>query len=998
MTDPRRRERTFSHGYPPRGPRVPEEYGGYDSYRPGDLSLPREHPRPRATAGDYFEPYSPSLKSPSLKWESEEFKSRDRHKSVTSKTGGALSETSTIASNDSRPQPRRSNSTSSANKSGMIKSLSEIPPKGPRSQSKDKAKLGNNDGNSSGMDLDSPSPTRLTKPSKVETLRIDAQAKKFKQILEDGRSNPSSPKPPTAYMGPLQRGAGDSGLASPAMSSGNATPGSAAVIDVPNPNLGTTHFSASTTKNRTPVTFAIPLVPVNGAVDHLSSDTSDTQKLLISQFSTFTQSVSEIASITVQRDLSRTAVERKEKEYERWQLHGGDFSALSEEQGRELQHRKAITAQLDQKLKRCEQNRNHAVKAIVSSILVTGTTQASPPAESDSSKVQKFEEELAEVKHEIQSLKASKELTQGTRRERRSSDAESRWTLLGTDLDRIRSSIQTARTDLGLWRGIQEDVIHMKNQILTLESRDLQPSSSVKDDIAGLRQENNVTKTLHQSLKDLITRENDAEPGFLQQLQLQKREAEETQQHISRMEEKIGSLSDTTTTHSLRIESLEASKTSEQLIEMNTQAHEESDKVTGELLRLRREQEEKDDLVGQEVERLDKVIISLQNNLEEAAKNFENKFNIVETTNTTLSRRITAQESKSSDHTRQPQLNGVPNTNINWVDLGTVAPQTQIPQQKQILDEHNNRLIACETVLRNLQSRYDNLSTADLAKSMVHQMQTMYPYPVTVYNQIEQLARSYALSLQSLASLSADVGKLSQRLDTTVVSSKSNLVSNASAVNTGTEKSPGSQQLMLFDDRVKSLSANLEEKIPRLEDSLKLLTDRVEGDSSKLQAIANTIDVAKRQYETTVESLKSSISRLETETGQKAGSADVEAMRERMSLDNSAIMNRLAEKEEITVKDLASLHGQMILVNHRLGIDQQELDHEDNQQDSSEEQIVVATHKASSKTQKLETSDSDDDNIGIAKNSGRSMLTRKRTGKRRRSESDDSEYGLGRRR
>ncbi|MCJ1284271.1 hypothetical protein MMC26_003602 [Xylographa opegraphella] len=797
-------------------------------------------------------------------------------------------------------------------------------------------------------------------------------------------------------MGPLQRGTGDSGLASPAMSSGIVTLRSAAIIDMPKPIPGTDHPSASTTTNRASVTFAVPFAPVNSAASHSSVDATDTQKLLVWQFSNFAQSVSEIASVTVQRDLSRTTVDRKEKEYERWQVHGGDFSALSEEQSRDLQHRKTITAQLDQKLERCEQDRNHAVKAIVSSILVTGNTQASSLVESKSTKIEDFEEQLAKVKHEIQSLKAPKELAEGPPRESHSSDAKSRWTLLGSDLDRIRSSIQAARADLGLWRSIKEDVTHMKNQILTLESRSLQLSSTMKDSMANLHQENNAIKNLHQSLKDVVTKEQDAKAGLLQQLQRHEREAEEAQQHISRIEEKIGSLSDTCTTFGLRIKSLEASNDSEQLVEMSTQAKKESDRVNSELSRLRREQEEKDDLVGQEVERLDKAMISLENKLEEAAKKLETKFDLMEATNTTLSRRITAQESKPIDHTRQPPLSGVHST--NWTGFDTVASQTQIPHQKHVLDEYNNRLIACETVLGNLQSRYDNLSTADLAKSMVHQMQTMYPYPVTVFNQIEQLSRSYALSLQSLASLSADIGKLSQRLDATVGSSMSNLISNGSVMNNNTQTPPESQQLMLFNDRLKNLSADVEEKFPRLEHSLKLLTDRVEGDSNKVQAIAGTIDVAKRQYETTVESLKSNILRLENETAQKAGSADVVAMRVKMDIDNVEIQSRLAEKKEITVKELALLHGQMTLVNQRLGISQQKVDLDDTHQDSSEESIVVAARKANSSVQKVEMSDSEDEDIPLAHRSGSGLHKGKRTRKRRRSESDDADYELGRRR
>ena len=774
------------------------------------------------------------------------------------------------------------------------------------------------------------------------------------------------------------------------MSSGNVTPRSAAVVDAPKSNLSTTQFSASITSNRTPVISAVPVAPGNSAADHPINDTSDTQKLLMSQFSSFTQSVSEIASITVQRDLSRTAIERKEKEFERWQVHGGDFSALSEEQSRELQYRKAITAQLDHKLKRCEQDRNHAVKAIVSSILVTGTSQAASTLESDSTKVQNLEGQLAELKHEIESLKASKELTQVARRERQSSETESRWTLLGTDLDRIRSSIQTARTDLGLWKGIQEDVTQMKDRILALESRDFPLPSFLAKEIADLHQESNTMKNIHQALNDVVRRENDAEPGLLQQLQLQKREIEKTQQHTSKIEETVGDLSDTSTTHNLRIESLEAFNSPEKLAAITVQAHEESDRVNSELLRLRKEQEEKDDLVGQEVERLDKAMHSLHDSIEETAKNFENKFGLVQATNTTLSKRVTLQESRPSSHTGQPQANGASTT--NWIDQGILLLQTQIPYQKQVLEEHNNRLIVCETVLKNLQTRYDNLSTADLAKSMVHQMQTMYPYPVTVFNQIEQLARSYALSLQSLASLSADVGKLSQRLDTTVVSSNSSLPSNGSAVTNDTEKLPSDQQLVLFDDRLKKLSLDWEEKFPRLEQALKLLTDRVEGDSSKLQAIANTIDVAKRQYEITVESLKSNISSLETETAQKFGSADVQALREKLNLDNAVILNRLSEKEEVTVKDLASLHGQMTLVNHRLGISPLEVDQEDTQEDSSEEPIVVASYRATTSGQKLEMSDSEEDDIPLARSSNKNQHKEKWTRKRRRSKTDDADY------
>ena len=799
-------------------------------------------------------------------------------------------------------------------------------------------------------------------------------------------------------MGPLKRGAGDSGLASPAMSSGNATPRSSAVMEISNPNLGTTRSSVLIPTDRVPSTFAILSASMSG--DDSKYGTSDAEILLTNQFSCFTQSISEIASITIQRDLSKATVERKEKEYEKWQVHGGDFSALSEEQDKELQHRKAVTAQLDQKLKRCEENRDHAVKAIVSSVLVCRDIKSVPLVEFDSTKGQKFEEQLAEFKHEIQALKSAKELADSNQRERRSSDAQSdsRWTLLGTDLDRIRTSIQSARTDLGLWKSIQEDVAHMKTGITSLESQQLQLKSlkSIEDGIANLRRENSALKNSYQALKDTFVREDDLDPGLLQQLELRKRETEEVQQRISKLEEQIDCQSNSTTTQNSRIESLESRRTSEGMNALTAQAREEAKRVDGELLRLRKEQEEKDDLVGQEVERLDKVITSLQNNLEETTKNVGERVNTVETTSIALDRRITAQESRSSDLPQQALMNGV--NSSNWYNVGTMELQTQAQGQNKVLEEHNSRLVVCETVIRDLQSRYDNLSTADLAKSMVHQMQTMYPYPAAVFAQIEQLGRSYALSLQSLGNLSTEVGKLSQRLNTLVVPSNSNVISNGTVVNNTLEKPLESHHPTLLEERLKRISTDLEEKITHFDSSLKLLTDKVEADSGAIQAIANTIDVAKRQYETTVESLKSNMSKLESVTTQKASGADVEATLKKIDLDNVAILTRLRETEDITVKDLASLHGQMTMVKHRLGITQQESNQGQPQKGISEEAIVVLPRKGPSSVQKLELSDSEDDDRPLVKSLERSKPTKKRTAKRRRSHSNFSDYERGHRR
>ena len=187
MTNPHRKERTFSHDYPPRGPRFTEERGHYDSYRPGETSLSREQPRRRSSTKDYSEPYSPSLK-----WESDEFKSRDRHKSMAFKTGYNLSETLPITPSDSRLEQRRSESISSIKLLGMAKPIPEIPLDDPSFHSKDNIKPRGADIDSSTMDIDDRSPTHLPQPSKVETLRIDLQAERFPDSPEDGRSHPTS--------------------------------------------------------------------------------------------------------------------------------------------------------------------------------------------------------------------------------------------------------------------------------------------------------------------------------------------------------------------------------------------------------------------------------------------------------------------------------------------------------------------------------------------------------------------------------------------------------------------------------------------------------------------------------------------------------------------------------------------------------------------------------------------------------------------------------------
>lgn len=839
---------------------------------------------------------------------------------------------------------------------------------------------------------------------------------------------------PTADMGSHQVNQDDSGLASPVASSGNATPQSA-VIDTSLANLNGSYTSIRT--SRTPVSFAMPALPSNGSSGQAKEGPTEAQRLLITQLSQFTQSVSEIASATIQHDQAHATIKHKEQEYSRWQTYSGDFSSLVEEQMKELKRRKATASQLDEKLKRFEEAKDGAVKAMVSSILTVGVGHTIPRPEDRSKEVKSLQDDVRELKADLKSLTA---LAKSSKKEySRFKNDEDRWIRLEAEMEKLRKSVDGCATQSRHWNTLQADSSVLKKQLSSIEnqvaswdgqittreepvaaqslialqveignlSAQLETLVSTKLDIGDLQQKTNTLSIQQKLLGDEISREHETEPGLLQQSKLDKLQIVELRDNLSRLEKLLSSHSQVIVVQTAQIGTLQSleEKVAKDLGSLTTVVQDALVEVKTGLEAQQAEQKKNDLRVGQDIERLDKALSALQKDTEEAKESLLNAVELVTSNHSKIEKQLAAQLTQRQD---QAHVNVVHSAEWlrerNMAGLFTsnelISNAVNTPP-KNLSEDYNGRLIACETVLGNLQSRFDNLSTADLAKNMVHQMQTIYPYPANVFQQLDQITRIQRTTSQQIAHISANVDNANRRLDAVAASTLS--VSTASDTSApGTSRPAENNSDTRLEEKLLTICKELEGKIGGERQSLEALRGLLETNTNRINEISAIIDVAKSRYEETVGDLRTETSALRELAASKVNKSEATAMEESLHSKIADTRKRIVEMEDAHIEELAGLRGQLIGLQNYVRMPPQhtgKLNTAD--EDVSDVPIVVAKTKAPiTKTmeppadteESSEDDDDDDDDLDDC------QTKPKARGKRRRISSGDSEYEISPRR
>ena len=745
--------------------------------------------------------------------------------------------------------------------------------------------------------------------------------------------------------------------------------------------------------------------------------------MLVKNLYDFSQSVTELASVTIRRDTAKATMKKKEKEYERWRSQHGDYTSLAEEQEKEVDKLKETIQRLDEKLKKVGQTRDEALNVMARTILSASNGITISEDSPDNAKIKSLETEIKEIKAQLVAFKIST----GSLK-----DYESRLKANEASVDQmdrempnnhlsLKSQVGTIRLDLFQ---LSTQANQNKSRIISLENNIGRSeisqaangkTSTLAEEIRDLRRQIEPLHTLRRdfdeidarigtlssSVQALSNRDSDAHQAVqypdqetrIAELQNQslnmKTELDFQVKRIAAQESRIISLA-----------SVDQAKVSQVIESPLPIVGERLAEVARELAQLKKDQESKDDLVAKEVERVDQSIAAMQNSLSEMHTKVNLVTELAESQN---------HDSLTSSKPVDPVVNGVnalpPRTNglgPNGHDPVTKAQESH-PGQAELLADYNGRLIVCETVLKSLQHRFDNLNTADLARNMAHQMANMYPYPANVLGQLDQISRNYSLLAPALSHLETTVAAIIRRLEKTPGS-----MPQSPAAVSSPAVPPGRTE-------------NSEKTIISFGTQLGALSKEVTENSQELKDISSSIDVAKRQYQNTVEALKSEIATLkETMNSETAAIRDIATKRVGEESDNlekvfadvkplvdiqiETINNKFKEKEEEIMHELASLNGKIEFVKIRFEFADQELRRAGILHDKSGADGMHDRHASAEKTAsptisvvtrrdgESEFEEEEDDDVLRQPSLGKSILSkRKREIQRRRKDSSDSD-------
>ena len=810
----------------------------------------------------------------------------------------------------------------------------------------------------------------------------------------------------------------------------------------PTPHEGSALTSASHSGNVTPQNASMELDTLpSGHIQSsrkLATGNNDSEKDAIAKLSKnlaiFAQNVTETASATILRDMARARIIKAEMENKKWESLRVDYTSLAEEQAKAVKNLKETADRVDEKLSKFRQAQDEAIKAVAASMVSVSSGTTSPSIKQDNGKVKLLEAEVKDLKSGLKTVNSS--LESSKRDLARSQTKENASGQKNPEFRDFRIDPDNLRNQLGQVRAFQSKLDLSEKRIAYLEhdykkiERSKASSAEIDDvqkHVARLQEQFDFTKFIEDDLNDLQTKVSSLSQSVQQWRQdaVGTREGNTGNTHegrITRLEEDITEINrelnaqiEKVNIETARIASVITANQADVSLRLESTMTEVA-QVAKDLAAVIRDQETKDNLVAQEVERLDQTISAVNTDLSKLqADHIKMRAELAEiSTNVQLKQTAASEQTlTNSTHTMQSQQPDI--TEMSAQDGITSVSSSNT--QSSLLAEYNDRLITCETVLTSLLHRFDNLSTAELAKNMVNQMTAMYPYPAQVLAQLEQVGRNYNALLQTVANISGNYSTLSRRVDalssTTQTQSQDNaatsllLLTNTHDVQIKTLETrltdlslrsaiPGNSAELASKTEVDSKTASLEGQIAAVQADLK-------ETALGLKDINKVLDVAKIEYESTVNSLQSDILNVWEAMMKKPSATEHDALKSSFEADITRLESRLNEKEDGAIEELARMNERLTNVMRRLGMPYPGLSQEPESGDDRTDNRNIRKSAATSASPAVTLGQpdepmSEEDSDPVRKPLlGRSILTKKKDHKRkRRSKSSDSESNLKR--
>ncbi|KAI9871408.1 MAG: hypothetical protein M1830_002947 [Pleopsidium flavum] len=480
---------------------------------------------------------------------------------------------------------------------------------------------------------------------------------------------------------------------------------------------------------------------------------------LLAVLGEFTDHVSDMASVTVQRDNAKKQLAKKAAEYNKWRKQHASFPPLAEQQEKERASAQNEFEELDRKLKQHVKSRDKLAQAIAMSVV---SNRSNDDGGGGNERVQHLERELEAVRSEIQGMRtklhqASAEYGQIHSIQSKHTSIQNQLVDLNKKLERVAagsnprpvSSFASDNTIINIDKQVsklQEKLVKVQERVDDIPNLKLDVSKS-KQETRDLSSVVNTQVDSLQELKGTVIGEKD-DKGLIDIIATVEEDVDKLRGALTTSNEDLDTFQSELHKSNGRIATLERASSRRQTpqpgiattkfddTELRSALAIVKEEVTAlqcDVTALRHEQEEKDGLVGDEIDTINKSTSRLDNSVRTNRNDFEAAISRINASISSLQARPSPPPAISNSPIPQPLMNGA------WKPDDAVGKKIQetLKQHRQALERHRETISMLERAWQNLDGRFNSLTTDTLAQNMVHQMSEMYPYAANVQVEID---------------------------------------------------------------------------------------------------------------------------------------------------------------------------------------------------------------------------------------------------------------------
>lgn len=623
------------------------------------------------------------------------------------------------------------------------------------------------------------------------------------------------------------------------------------------------------------------------------SDTTVQTERLLAVLGDFTDHVSSMASIHVQRDNAKNHLARQETEFVKWRKQHLSFPPLAEQQEKSRASAQKEFDDLDKKLKQHVKSRDQLAKAIAMSVI---SNQSDGGVESERFNV--LEEELEATRSEVHRLRAevnraSTEHGQIQDLRRDSTMCQKRIAEMESELDKLLATsnrppvaspsensnsnldktLSKLQEKLSMLQDRVDDIPTLKldlskskqevrdlSSLVNAQENGLQElKSTVDGQVDNLREVENTAAELKDTvvaLKGTVVGDGD-DKGLIDVVVSVEEDLDKYRTAMTKMNEELNGFQEELHKIGGRISAGERGTSRRQTPQLATAMtkYDDSELRSGldsiktemaefksDLTTVRREQDEKDELVAADIDAINNSASRLDETVQTNRSDVEAAISRINASISTLQVRAATPVASGHAPTPTPVTNGTGKLD----DVASKKFQDTLKQHRTALENHRNNIVALERGYQHLEDRFNNLTTDQLAQNMVHQMSKMYPYAANVQAEFDLVKNRDEQIRQNFTGLFSKIAQL----DKVVVDTQSSIKSNEQVhylqnrldtlaeevtnirTNTNTEHEA-------INNRINSIELEMQLQNPRLREDISSLRTEVGALSAHLDDWGN---------------------------------------------------------------------------------------------------------------------------------------------------------------